>query len=118
MTRSIKALIVGLAMAGVAATASAARIDESEVNRILVRYSDLNLESGAGAATLLSRLSKAANKVCDLPAPGPLSVTLRHKEFACREEALQNAVASVGHSAVTALYQTRRGGVQMKLASR
>jgi UrcA family protein len=118
MTRSFKVLIVGLAMTGVAASAAAFPPEAVTVNKVVVRYSDLNLQKEAGAAALLARLSNAANKVCVIPSSSPAYIRPRNQGLACRESALQNAVADVGHPMVTALYQSSRGIVQTKLASR
>ena len=118
MTRSIKALLVGLAMAGLATTASASQLQVIAVNKVLVRYGDLNLRNDDAAATLLGRLSRAARKVCAVESPSPVRIHTRNDEFACRETALWNAVVTVDHPVLTALYQSTRGDAQLQLASR
>jgi UrcA family protein len=118
MTRSIKALLVGLAMAGVTMTASAAHRQEITVKKALVEYGDLNLQGDADAATLLGRLSKAARKVCASDSHGPINFLSRREEFSCRGTALRDAVATVDHPVLTALYQSKHGEAQLKLASR
>ena len=118
MTCSIKAFLVGLAMAGVATTALAAQRQAITVKKIEVGYGDLNLRSEAGAATLLGRLSKAATRVCTTASPGPEHIQSRHEEFACRARALRDAVVTVDNAVLTALYQSTRAEVQLKLASR
>jgi UrcA family protein len=118
MTRSIRALLVGLALVGVATTASASQREVVALNKTLVRYGDLNLRNDASAATLLGRLSRAANKVCAVESRSPANAHPRNEELACRETALRNAVVTVDHPVLTALYQSTRADARMKLASR
>jgi UrcA family protein len=118
MTCSIKALLVGLAMAGVATTALAAQRQAITVKKVEVGYGDLNLRSEAGAATLLGRLTRAATKVCSTDSPGPEHIQSKRAEFACRARALRDAVVTVDNAVLTALYQSTRGETQLKLASR
>jgi UrcA family protein len=116
MSRSIKTLIAGLAIAGLAQTASAET--HFRERNILVRYGDLNLESEAGATKLLKRLANAAGDVCYTPPPGDAMLRQRSGRETCREGALQNAVAAIDHPVLTALYQSTRSNANTKLASR
>jgi UrcA family protein len=119
MSRSIRALIAGMAIIGVAHTAGAGMPKKSPgLNKILVRYTDLNLDDEADAATLLKRLSKAAKYVCSMPPLGAENLYLRYHTHACREGALHEAVARVDHPGVTALYRSTRPNSNATLASR
>src|SRR5687767_5673706 len=117
MTRSIKGLLIGLALAGIATGAAAAQPRQVVVNKVVVRYPDLNLQNEAGAATLLGRLSRAAHKVCNDATASPAYIRPRYEGFACRQTAMQNAVAKVDHPVVTAMYQSTRNVAPVKLAS-
>jgi len=68
-----------------------------------VAFSDLNLDSDAGAKVFYMRLAAAANQVC-----APLArrdLMLAPKWQSCYDNALGAAIASVDKSKVTALYQ-------------
>jgi UrcA family protein len=68
-----------------------------------VNYSDLNLETTAGAAALYSRLEVAARHVCRaLYSPGaPFQVS------SCLHEVLEAAVKNVNRPNLTALHEGR-----------
>jgi UrcA family protein len=117
MTRSIKVLFAGVVLAVASHTATAAPKTGAIESRA-VSYGDLNLQSEAGAATLLSRISKAARIVCDIPPPGASNIHPKTQRYACRREAMQNAVDSVNHPMVKAVYENARGNTRLKLASR
>jgi UrcA family protein len=117
MNRSIKVIVVGLAMAAASHTATAAP-KKAAVESRTVYFADLNLQSEAGAATLLNRISKAARIVCDIPPPGASNIHPKNGRHQCRRDAIQNAVASLDHPVVTAVYENSRAITRMKLASR
>ena len=114
MTRSINALIIGLALVGVAQGAAAR---EESPRQKEVSFADLNLNNDAGAATLLKRLTLASRSVCGGETDGPLNVNRGSSAFACRKATLQKAVADVNHPMVTAMYQNTRGRA-FRMASR
>jgi UrcA family protein len=74
-----------------------------------VNFADLNLDSPAGARALVTRIGKAAERVC-----GPLAGTPdRIARFqACLNASVARAVAEVGHPAVSANYAARYGKPQ------
>jgi UrcA family protein len=116
MTRSIAAIIIGLAMTSVAHSAAPAA--DKGFNQVKVEYSDLDLEKEAGAATLLRRLSRAAKNVCGAAHLDVSNFHQKRERVACRMTALQNAVADVNHPIVTALYQNTQSNVSIRLATR
>jgi UrcA family protein len=123
MSRSIKvpikALVAGLAIMGLTHTAAAATsFNKPGANKILVRFTDLNLDNEEGAATLLKRLSKAAKQVCNMPPLGSENLYPQSHGHACRDGALEDAVARVDHPVVTALYRSTRQNSITKVASR
>ena len=97
--KSIKYLLplVALAASGIAAAAS------QDVNSVVVRYGDLNLNSQAGVASLHKRILNAARSVCSPLDNGVLG--LRDVYNDCVAQALSNgldAVAVKGKSEVVA----------------
>jgi UrcA family protein len=87
--KSIKYLLplVALAASGMATAAS------RDVNSVVVRYGDLNLNSQAGVASLHKRILNAARSVCS-----PLETRvlgLRDAYDDCVAQALSNGVAAV-----------------------
>jgi UrcA family protein len=87
--KSIKYLLplAALALAGAASAAS------RDVNSVVVRFGDLNLNTPAGVARLHKRIRNAARSVCS-----PLETRvlgLRDAYDECVAEAMSNGVASV-----------------------
>jgi UrcA family protein len=70
------------------------------VRQQVVKYADLNLQSEADAAVLLSRIESAARKVCGLHA-GPLPIELQVHLRTCAVEATARAVADVNAPLLT-----------------
>jgi UrcA family protein len=72
--------------------------------QIVVAYSDLNLDSPAGAKTLYRRIAYAARQVCGSPAaawyPGQ-----RQKWQTCYRTAVENAIRKVNRPVLTALHE-------------
>jgi UrcA family protein len=116
LTRSIRTLVIGLALTAVAHSAAAEQ--QTAVRQIEVRFGDLNLNKEAGAATLLNRLSMAARNVCDASPLGYSNLNPRNSPFACRKATMQKAVADVNHPMVTAMFQETRANMRTRLASR
>lgn len=117
MKRTIKVILVGLAMAAAMDTATAAPKAKDAPASIAVPYGDLNLQSEAGATTLLGRISRAARTVCEIPAPGASNIHAKNQRFACRRVAVQNAVESLDHPVVNSVYEGKRTS-PLKLAAR
>jgi UrcA family protein len=56
--------LISVAVAGAVLLAATAQAQTPDVRTVTVRYSDLNLESAAGATTLYIRIRSAARFVC------------------------------------------------------
>ena len=65
----------------------------TELNSVVVRYGDLNLNSEAGVARLHKRIRNAAESVCDQLETRILGLQTAFKE--CVADAVDNGVASV-----------------------
>lgn len=93
--------------------------DAPTVTRLTVNYSDLNLRTEKGAATLVTRISRAAKQACgDRAMVGPGSFEKRERRAACIREAEETAVAAVDHPTVTAVYAQKRGAIAATVATR
>lgn len=96
-----------VAHAGDARTAGAAKYDD-----VVVRYSDLNLNSTEGARVLYARLSAAADQACGRAPDGrELRASLQYK--ACFDRTLEKAVGKVGNPGVQALHAERKDGAKV-----
>lgn len=84
-----------------------------EVPHRTVSYDDLDLANPADAQALYSRLEHASKAVCRSYESREVTRMKLHQN--CYEEALSNAVASVDHATVTALY---RSDSNVRLAQR
>jgi UrcA family protein len=65
------------------------------VERQVVRYADLNLQSEADAAILVGRIKTAARKVCGLRQPSPLPLEITARLQLCAKDATARAIADV-----------------------
>ena len=83
---------------------SAAR--EGQALQATVRYSDLDLASKDGAATLYRRIVTAAHRVC--PEDGLRDPRLARVIRECREQAIARAVDAVGSPQLAAVHVTRQ----------
>ena len=88
-------LITGCLAATAQATVS------RDVQREVVSYADLNLESEADAATLLSRIESAARKVCGLDRAAFRPFELQYRLQVCANEATPRAVNDVNAPLLT-----------------
>jgi UrcA family protein len=90
-----------------AAPASAAGLESRSET---VAYGDLDLNSEAGAQTMLRRIEHAARAACfDRSSPMPL--TSRPAIRACRMTAMNNAVETLGAPMVTAMHYGRQPNI-------
>ena len=82
--------------------------EDSADPSIKVHFSDLNLQSDAGVATLYGRIQSAARTVCNeaIPSSDPRYVNHYWK---CVNSAVANAVNNVNSSTLTAMYQSKTG---------
>jgi UrcA family protein len=71
-----------------------------------VKYGDLDLARGAGAATLYSRIQNAARAVCEpaLTSRAWESILVAHR---CVEQSIARAVADVNAPALTSYYVSK-----------
>ena len=90
------ALVTTLLIGCLAATAQASTPAATEnVRQAVVSYSDLNLETEAGANTLLRRIKFAARRVCGVNDAGLMAMEFRAQLHRCAEQATARAVADV-----------------------
>ncbi len=96
------ALWVSLALAAAAAPAFA---EQGSPKEVAVAYGDLEITQPEGARALYVRIRAAARQVC-APAEGR-AAGQQVAWNACRREALDRAVASLGSDAVARLHAAR-----------
>lgn len=107
MKASIATLVMlvgaGAGVSGSAMASTSVLAHEHEDTRqVVVRYGDLNVDTPQGAEQLYSRISHAAHTVCGVP--GDPMYKLDHAYHRCLQTTLEQAVATVDHAKVTALY--------------
>ena len=73
------------------------------VNTRVVAYGDLNLDSSAGADTMLRRFNSASRFVCG-DRTGPRTMRENGAVHDCVGDSMQNAVADLGHPNVANRY--------------
>src|SRR5262245_36795584 len=100
MNRMIASVLAAAALAGVAAPSALA--ERSHTVSVAVFYADLNLDSAAGAKTMLGRLKYAARQACGDAYNRSWSVR-RHAQ-ACMDEAMADSVARLNAPKVSALF--------------
>jgi len=101
--------IAALALSGIATAGT------TELNSVVVRYGDLNLNSQAGIARLHKRISNAAESVCDQLETKILGVRDAYKE--CVSDAVANGVAAVDNASLSQFHASK-GRHQVLLSSR
>lgn len=103
-TRARHALaLVALATLGAAAAPAALAADTAQV---AVRYTDLDLETEAGAQALYARIAAAARRVCPEHDARDLHRSRAARE--CRADAIERAVSAVGNERLAAIDAARR----------
>lgn len=112
------AIVVGIAVTSVPFSAAAApKAPELITER--VSYADLNLSSDAGAQVMLSRLSRAADRVCGgRPDMGVGYHQKRRAWNKCRAGSLKEAVVQLGSAQVTQLYAADHPRSPIEVATR
>ena len=75
----------------------------TQLNSRVVPYGDLNLDSRAGADTMLRRINNASRFVCG-DRTGPRTMQENGTVHACTGETMDNAVADLGHPNVSNRY--------------
>jgi len=96
--RMLSAAAAAALTVGVIAAAQPAHANELTISTTTVVYSDLNLQSEAGARTLYKRLKNAAARVCGT------GDQRNHAWKQCYDTALNDAVRSVGAPTLLALH--------------
>jgi UrcA family protein len=79
-----------------------------------VHYSDLNLNTQVGVATLYSRIHNAAQLVCGNVDPRRLDEAASAK--ACIDKAVFSSVAAVNNPMLTSEYNARVSGAQKQIS--
>jgi UrcA family protein len=105
-TRLIAGAILTALIGSLSSIASAAEGTDSPQKRI--QYTDLNVSSAQGAATLYNRIRIASEEVCSPLSHGDLPS--RMHAVACAHKAIAAAVREVNQPALTAVYNARNGG--------
>jgi UrcA family protein len=88
------AIVCATLITGCLAATAQATVSRN-VQREVVRYADLNLQSEADAALLVGRIEVAARKVCGLRTASPLPMEIMARLKACAREATARAIADV-----------------------
>ena len=87
------------------AAASAGAPGQTEDTAVTVSYADLNIHSEAGAQVLYARLKRASERVCHVaPFSEYGSVKRVRDSRVCYDEALSDAVESIGSDALTRIH--------------
>ena len=91
------ALVTTLLIGSLAATANATTktAADENVRQAVVSFADLDLETQAGAKTLLRRITFAARRVCGVYDVGLIAMEFRAQLHRCAEQATARAVADV-----------------------
>jgi UrcA family protein len=108
---SFHRVVVAVALiAGFGAAAQA-----TEFARVRVNYSDLNVNTEAGAAVLYQRIRNAADEVCGTFGVRDLGAEAAAK--ACKARAIGEAVASVKAPALSQVHEAKLGVKVTRFAS-
>lgn len=90
---------------GAAAHAAEAPRTSVDVDSVVVRYGDLNLQDDAGVAQLQRRLEAAAAQVCGRADPRDMKLAALTRQ--CVDAAVMRAVAEVGSPQLARLNASR-----------
>jgi UrcA family protein len=96
-------------LAVVAHAGDARTADAPKYADVIVRYSDLNLNSVEGAKVLYARLSSAAGRACGQE-PDLREINARMRYKACFDHKLEKAVGKVSNPGVQALHAVHKEG--------
>ena len=104
-TRMLVTMIALAATAGIASTAQAGDAAKSSprYDSVVVKYSDLDLNSAAGNKVLFARLSAAAASACG-NAPNARDLQRQAQFRACYDSALNKAIDKIGSRELQALH--------------
>jgi UrcA family protein len=101
--------VAALALSGLATAGT------TELNSVVVRYGDLNLNSQSGIARLHKRISNAAESVCNQLETRLFGLRAAYEE--CVSDALDNGVAAVDNPSLSQ-FHAARGRHRVLLSSR
>lgn len=91
-TALVTTLLIGCLAASAHATTTA---NTAKVRQQVVSFADLNLETEAGAKTLVRRIKFAARRVCGVGELGLIAIEFRAQLHRCAEQATARAIADV-----------------------
>lgn len=103
--------LAALALSGLA---TASTRTTGELNSVVVKYGDLNLNSQAGIARLHKRISNAAESVCNQLETRILGLKQAYQE--CVADAIANGIAAVDNANLTRFHANK--GKHAVLAAR
>ena len=107
-------LFAAVATVAFGSVAVAAHADQAvEVPTRTVHYSDLNLNTQAGVASLYNRIRNAAQLVCGNVDPRRLDEAASTK--ACIDKAVFSSVTTVNNPKLTSEYNARVSGAQKQI---
>lgn len=109
------ALTISLALATAAFAAPMLALS-GEAKSVAVKTSDLNLASDAGVQALYSRIESAAAKACKGVESRSASTQVAHRE--CMSTAMDGAVQSANHAALTNLHLAKSGSSASTVAAK
>jgi UrcA family protein len=118
ITRNSKSFLAAVAAVCLASVTIVAHADEAAngVPARTVHYSDLDINTRAGATVLYARIRNAAQQVCGDVDSRQLAVSAAAK--ACVNRAIYTSVRSVNSPKLTSVYNSRVGATQqINLAS-
>lgn len=115
MSRLIALSLIALALSAPLAV-PAATAEAPKVVFVTVAYGDLDVDTPAGARTLLSRINTAAKKVCG-KAPATLMLSVPDKRAECRATVIRETVQRIGEPGLTLAWQ-RGADVAIQTAAR
>jgi UrcA family protein len=110
MVRNAIVSLASLSLVAIAALPASASAQSIEFRSTEVSYSDLNLGKDKDVATLLKRIQRAADQVCNAAVFGTVAdLDARQRYQACVANAEGHAVASVHSTRLNAIYAERTG---------
>lgn len=87
------------------ALSSLASAGSRDINEVVVKYGDLNLNSQAGVASLHKRIRNAAESVCNSLETRILGLRGAYED--CIQQAVNSGVAAVGNANLSALHAVK-----------
>lgn len=102
-TRNTVAAAVVFSVLSGLSSLSSANLSHIDIASVRVNFADLNLADTDAAATLYTRLRRAAAHVCDDFTRKSLNELVEAKE--CKEATLNRAIREVGSRQLTTLHQ-------------